>query len=52
MTVDAGFITLVGGKFVAGTETSPYQHKLTFTMYGGYYAPQQPIFGNKGIGCL
>ena len=21
-------------------------------MYGGYYGKQQPIFGNKGIGCL
>lgn len=21
-------------------------------MYGNYYAPQQPMFGNKGIGCL
>jgi hypothetical protein len=21
-------------------------------MYGGYYSPQQPMFGNKGIGCL
>jgi len=21
-------------------------------MYGGYYTSQQPMFGNKGIGCL
>jgi len=21
-------------------------------MHGNYYSPQQPIFGNKGIGCL
>ena len=48
----AGFITLVGGRFLAGTEQSPYQHKLTFHMYGGYYGAQLPIFGNKVIGCL
>lgn len=35
-----------------GTEASPYQHKLTITMHGGYYDKQLPIFGNKGIGCL
>lgn len=21
-------------------------------MYGGYYGKQQPMFGNKGIGCM
>ena len=21
-------------------------------MHGNYYSPQQPMFGNKGIGCL
>jgi hypothetical protein len=26
--------------------------KLTFIMYGNYYGKQQPMFGNKGIGCL
>lgn len=30
----------------------PYSHKLTFVMYGGYYGKQQPMFGNKVIGCL
>lgn len=52
MTVSAGFITLRGGEFIAGTEEDDYDHKLTFVMYGNYYAPQQPMFGNKGIGCL
>lgn len=52
MTIKAGFITVVGGKFIAGTETSPYQNELVFIMYGGYYGSQAPIFGNKGIGCL
>ena len=52
MVVNAGFITLVGGRFLAGTEKNPYQHKLTFVMYGGYYGAQLPIFGNKVIGCL
>lgn len=52
LTVQAGFITLNGGRFIAGTEKTPHQHKLTFIMYGGYYGKQQPMFGNKGIGCL
>lgn len=52
MTVSAGFITIVGGKFLAGTQNSPYQHLLTFTLYGNYYGPQQPMFGNKGIACM
>ena len=52
MTVQAGFITLIGGKFIAGTEKHPHLSKLTFIMHGGYYGKQQPLFGNKGIGCL
>lgn len=52
MVISIGFITITGGKFIAGTEKNPYQHKLTFVMYGGYYSAQQPMFGNKGIGCL
>jgi hypothetical protein len=52
MVISTGLITLTGGKFIAGTEKQPYQHKLTFVMYGGYYSAQQPMFGNKGIGCL
>ena len=52
MTIEAGFITLRGGQFIAGTEENPYQHELTFIMHGSYYGTQQPMFGNKGIGCL
>jgi hypothetical protein len=51
MTIQADFITMVGGKFIAGTEKKPYQNKLTFIMSGGYYSAQLPIFGNKVIGC-
>jgi hypothetical protein len=52
LVVQAGFITVVGGRFVAGTEAHPYYRKLTFILYGNYYGTQQPMFGNKGIGCL
>jgi hypothetical protein len=52
MNISAGFITVNGGQFIAGTETAPYQHKLTFIMYGNYYGLQQPMLGNKGIGCI
>lgn len=52
MEIHTNLITMNGGEFVAGTEIRPYQHKLTFIMYGGYYGKQQPMFGNKGIGCL
>lgn len=52
LTVQAGFITMNGGRFIAGTEKHPHTSKLTFIMYGGYYGKQQPMFGNKGIGCL
>jgi hypothetical protein len=52
MIIQAGSITVVGGKFIAGTQNKPYQHQLTFIMHGGYYDAQQPMFGNKGIGCM
>ena len=51
LTVQAGFITMNGGRFIAGTEQHPHTNPLTFIMYGGYYGKQQPMFGNKGIGC-
>ena len=51
ITVQAGFILMNGGKFIAGTEANPYTGQLTFIMHGGYYGKQLPIFGNKGIGC-
>lgn len=50
--VHTGFITLNGGQFVAGTEENPYQGSLTFIMYGSYHGKQQPLVGNKGIGCV
>lgn len=52
LTVQTGFITLNGGRFIAGTKQHPHTHKLTFIMHGDYYDAQQPMFGNKGIGCL
>jgi hypothetical protein len=52
IVVQAGFITVVGGRFLAGTEANPYNRHLTFIMHGNYYGTQQPMFGNKGIGCL
>lgn len=52
ITVEAGFITLVGGRLIAGTEKDPITGQLNFTLHGNYYGKQQPIFGNKGIGCL
>lgn len=46
------FVLNDGSEFVAGTEDAPYQHKLTITMHGDYYADKHlPMFGNKGIGC-
>ena len=44
-------LTVNGGVFQAGTEEKPYQHKLTFILYGSYYGAQLPMFGNKGITC-
>ena len=52
MEIHTNLITINGGEFRAGTEAKPYQHKLTFIMYGSYYGKQQPMFGNKGIGCM
>jgi hypothetical protein len=52
LTVQAGFITINGGSFTAGTKQHPHTRKLTFIMHGDYYGIQQPMFGNKGIGCL
>ena len=52
MEIHTKLITINRGEFTAGTVDNPYLHKLTFVMYGHYYGTQQPIFGNKGIGCL
>lgn len=52
MVISLGFITVIGGKFIAGTQAKPYQHQLTFVLSGSYYGPQQPMFGNKGIACM
>ena len=52
MVISVGFITVVGGQFLAGTQKKPYNHQLTFILSGNYYGPQQPMFGNKGIGCM
>lgn len=52
MIIRAQFITVVGGKFIAGTEKNPYKHNLQFVMYGGYYSAQMPMFGNKCIACM
>lgn len=52
ITVKTGFITMVGGRLIAGTEEHPHHANLTFEMYGGYYGAQQPMAGNKGIFCL
>ena len=52
MEIHTNLITVNRGEFRAGTEKKPYQHKLTFIMYGSYYGKQQPMFGNKGIGCM
>jgi len=37
MTFDAEFLIIRGGHLLVGTETQPYQHKLTITMHGNYY---------------
>jgi hypothetical protein len=52
LTINTGFITVVGGRFIAGTEQSPHQRKLNFILHGDYYDKQLPMFGNKGIGCM
>lgn len=52
MVINTGFITINRGEFIAGTETNNYIRKLTFILHGNYFGPQQPMFGNKGIGCL
>jgi hypothetical protein len=50
--VRAGFITIVGGSFIAGKESAPLLGNLKIILTGNYYGKQQPTFGNKGIGCL
>lgn len=52
VTVRAKYITLNGGRFIAGTQENPLQSNLQFIMHGGNYDQQQSLFGNKGIGCL
>lgn len=52
LVVQAGFIIMNGGTFLAGTVKQPRVRQLTFIMYGNYFGKQIPMFGNKGIGCL
>ena len=52
MTFDAHYFLIKEGVFEAGTEEQPYEHKLVFTMHGGYFDKQLPIFGNKMIACM
>lgn len=52
VTVSTGFITMNGGKFIAGSEASPLTSNLQIILYGNIFGTQQPIFGNKAIGCL
>ena len=52
MVIQSEMIIVRGGKFIAGTEDSPYQYDLTFIMHGNYWLQQLPIFGNKVIGCF
>lgn len=52
MEIHAGLIIVRGGQFRAGTPDAPYEHDLTFVMYGDYYGKQLPEFGNKVIGCF
>lgn len=52
ITVYTGFITMNGGTLIAGTESNPLHSNLKIVLEGNLYGTQQPIFGNKGIGCL
>jgi len=49
LNINAGFIHVLRGRFIAGTKAKPHTNKLTFTMYGDYYGAQLPTMGNKGI---
>lgn len=47
----ARYIIVRHGRFIAGTESNRYQHKLTITLHGNIYDPQLPDAGNKCILC-
>ena len=51
ITIKTGFITIIGGEFIAGTEEHHLDSNVTFILSGDYYGPQQPYAGNKGIFC-
>ena len=51
ITIRTGFITIIGGEFIAGTEEHHLDSNVTFILSGYYYGPQQPYAGNKGIFC-
>lgn len=52
ISIRAGFLTMIGGNFMAGSEDQPFYGNLEITLTGGYYGKQQPLFGNKVLGCL
>jgi hypothetical protein len=51
MTIDAYYIIVNEGEFVAGTQDKRYQHNLTITLHGQINDKQLPVFGNKVIAC-
>lgn len=51
MVIQTHFLIVSHGVFQAGTESNPYEKKLTFILSGDIYDKQLPGFGNKVIGC-
>lgn len=47
----AHYVLVRGGTFQVGTETQPYMHKATITLYGDSLSAELPTFGQKVLAC-
>eukprot|EP00698_Gefionella_okellyi_P011072 TRINITY_DN2904_c0_g2_i1.p1 TRINITY_DN2904_c0_g2~~TRINITY_DN2904_c0_g2_i1.p1 ORF type:complete len:3969 (+),score=910.30 TRINITY_DN2904_c0_g2_i1:483-12389(+) len=47
LTFDAHYVMIIGGSFVVGTESKPFQHRAVITLHGDPRSREIPIYGAK-----
>ena len=49
--LNAGYIFVVGGSFIVGTERQPFLHKAIITLVGSPVSQEIPVYGAKVLAC-
>ena len=49
--LDVNYIFVFNGRFTIGTETEPFLHRATITLYGSPVSQEIPIYGSKVLAC-